>query len=186
VTGVRPRCWFICLFALGLGGCLVTVRADPIVPRAALGPHITGRLKVFVTGPGASRLCTGEAQGQPLCLTNFHTSIAQSITSLLTASIDDSELHSYMGQFEVQRFVPSPTLRADRSALLLLWHFTLRDENRRVVMSLGEESVGKSESMSVHPHDMEAATRHLLEAISDRVRTELELTLREPWASEYR
>ncbi len=163
----------------------MTVRSDPIVPRPALGAHLLGRVSVTVTGPGASRLCSGDVQGQPLCLTNVHSSIAQSITSLLTASIDDSALHSYRGLFELERF-PSAAIRAEKSALLLLWHFTLRDENGRPVMSVGEESVGKAETMSVQRPDMEIATRHLVEAITDRVRTDLELTLREPWAAEYR
>ena len=47
-------------------------------------------------------------------------------------------------------------------------------------MGVGEESVGKAETMSVHERDMQAATRHLMEAIADRIRTELELTLQEP------
>ncbi len=94
-------------------------------------------------------------------------------------------MHAYSGLFEIEEF-PSATMRGECAALLLQWHFTLRDENRRVVMSVGEVSVGKAEAASVRQADMEIATRHLLEAITDRIRVELELTMREPWAGDYR
>jgi hypothetical protein len=164
---------------------MVTVPTRPVVPRAAHGPHLRGSFNVVVTGRGATGLCSVVQTGQPLCLVNFHGSVAESIGTLLASSIDESGVHAYSGLFEVEDF-PSATIRGQSSALLLLWHFTLRDENRRVVMSVGEESVGRAEAASVRQADMEIATQHLLEAVTDRIRAELELTLREPWAAAYR